>query len=451
MLSTTPSYAWFIWGRKGEAARVSEKAISWPAGLTEGDTQTTKNWGTIVMSKTGDKPEGASVNFSASTIPCVPEGLITEEEWDFSQADIVETMAGPMMVTGHVCGESLTVAIVMPAVVTISERTEVMLMLAPMKSPAGGLAPEARAFLLGYDARRQSTTVRTAQGVGGAWKWGFDEIGPARAGLTMRGDDSARFLVAEYSIPFSAIGAKVDETKSMAMGIIVRGLPKHQKTEEMLYWPAGHAPATPIDETLVCAHPDGWSTFRLGNKKLHREEIALPTIDKAPILDGKVDPDEWKGSASFGYDWLGIGHVKMNAVISAGKLWLAAVCDPPRMGIGSPRLEVLLDPEGDGGLLPRSDDVLVLPGDGKGQGKIMYWKLPAAAARTGTVNFVGKWTLRQPSPGSRVVFVINQDRINMEAMVDLADAGVDPAKLPVKMGMMTRIGYKAEYTIEHGK
>ncbi len=447
-LVTTPSHAWLIWGRRGEAARVSEQAISWPAGLAEpADTLTTKNWGTIVMAPGVDKPEGAAVNFPASKIPCVPEGLVSEDEWDFSQADIVETMGGPLLVTGHVCGEALTVAVIMPAVVTISERTEVMLMLAPLKGPAAGVPPEATAFLLGYDARRETTTVRTARGEGGGWKWGYDEIGPARAGLTMRGDDSQRFLVAEYSIPFSVLGAKLGETKTMAMGIIVRGVPKHQKTEDMLYWPGGHAPATPIDESIVCAHPDGWSVFRPGAKKLHREEIALPTVEQAPTLDGKVEAEEWKGSAAFGFDWLGIGHVRMNAAISGGKLWLAAVCDPPRLGISHPRLEILLDPEGDGGLLPRPDDVLVVPGEGKREGEILYWKLPAAAARTGVVNWVGKWTERQPSQGSRVVFAINEDRINMEAVVPLADVGIDPAKLPVTMGMMTRIGYEAEFTI----
>jgi hypothetical protein len=81
----------------------------------------------------------------------------------------------------------------------------------------------------------------------------------------------------------------------------------------------------------------------------------------------------------------------------------------------------------------------------------MYWKLPAAAARTGTVEFVGKWTERQPSPGSRVAFVVNHGRINMEAVVPLADAGIDPTKLPAKIGMMTRIGYEAEFTMDHGK
>lgn len=452
-LFPTPGHAWFIWGRRGESAHVSEAAISWPANLAEpADTLTTRNWGTILLTPGAKKPKkGTSVAFTSSTTPGIADGMVAEDEWDLAKADLVKTIAGPMMVTGQVCGEELNVAVVMPAVPTISERTQVLLMLSPTKTAAQGVPDGATAFELGYDARRDSTKVRTARGEAGKWKWGFDEIGPSRAGLSMHGDDSWKFLVAEYSIPFSVIGAKVGETKTMAMAVIVRGLPKHQESRDMIYWPAGHAPYTPINTNIVCAHPDGWAVFRPGTRRVHMDETLLPTVKKAPVLDGKVGESEWKGGASFSEDFLGIGHVKYHAEICGGNLWLAAVCDTPRLHIGKPMVQILMDPDGDGGLLPRPDDVLVEPGVKGKSGKICWWKLPPAAARSGTVNFVGKWTERQVSPGSRVVFTINNDVLSMEAVVSLKDVGMDLQKLPPTFGMMIRIGYTSEYTVGEKK
>jgi hypothetical protein len=450
--------AWLIWGRRGEGAHVTEKAISWPAGLSDpADTTTTRGWGTAVLGSGAETPSGPTVQVTPSKTPCLPEGMVSEDEWDFSKANVIETSCGPLMVAGHVCGESLTIVVVMPAVVRIADRTEVMVLVAPMKNVAGGVPSAARAFLLGYEPRRETTTIQMGTPVGAGWGWQSvepmdEESAPVRAGLSMRGDDAWSFLVAEYSVPFSTVGVKAGETKTLALALaaFVRGLPRHQATEDMLYWPAGHAPATAVDETIICKHPDGWAALRLGGKRVHREEIGVPEIQTQPNIDAKVDEDEWKGAAQFGCDFLGIGHVKLRAGLSGKSLWLAAVCDLPRKGIKDPSLEILLDPSGDGGLLPRPDDVLVLPGDGR-PGTICYWQLPKPVAQGEAVTDIGKWIEKRSSIGCREAFAVDGGRVTMEAGLPLEEVGVDMSKLPKKIGMLMRIRYKAEFEVAPGK
>lgn len=446
---------WLIWGRRGKGSQVAPLTVSWPQGLSwPGDGVNPTVWGEIVLGGAGETPAPASDVLVApmDETGATCNGVLGPEEWDFGNALALDTPAGPLLISAKWTGKLLYVAAALPATSSLVGRFEAILTLAPSDDSSNGLPSSARATAVGWDVRREISTTRRGEPAGRDWRWvnvsegaTLDQVG-VRGALSPKGDGSLRFVAAEYVLALVPLVQPSPGSRLRAALFITNLPPKHESTDAVR-WPWGWGVAVPYNEAMISEHPDGWGVVRPGGHARSRGELCLPELLAAPVLDGQIGDGEWQGAAVLRDSVLGSGLIELRAGLKNGRFFLAMVCHTLRRNPIPQQLEVYLDPVGDGGLLPRDDDRLVLLTAPGGPASLMSWKLPPSQAGQKVVTPEGQWQEAKPSRAEGMIQA-RDNQVVAEVAIPLDEIGLAQDALPETFRLMARLVYDSELTIE---
>lgn len=431
---------WLIWGRRGAGRGVLPGALTWPQGLQwRTDSTDVSKWGRVVLGEAEVTSEALVAR--RVSMAAVTNGLISEGEWGCSAAKTIETPVGPLVVDAQHLEGSLQVCVMLPAVNIVSGDTEVLVAAAP---PTGD---RALAVALRWDPRQRISRASKGTLLGRNWAWqrlarGSDARPGVSGALSPNGDGAWQFLAAEASFATETLGLGPKDTTAR-LAVFVRGLPRAHSDEDAIYWPAGHGPATEASECMLCENPDSWAKIRPAAVRTQRKEIPLPELPTAPRIDGIVEEGEWSSATGLRNDFLGIAQCPLWIGLHHGALHLAASCQLPRRGLTNPRLEIFVDPTGDGGLLPRPDDrMLCLSQDAGGaKSTLLRWQPSVDTLAAGIITRQGKWTTAAPIAVD-AAFHVTDATVCVEAKVPLRALGLDPQQLPENFGLLVRLIYR---------
>lgn len=432
--------AWLIWGRRGAARKVVTGSTAWPQGLLWGtDGTDVSRWGRVTLGETRDT--ASTLRATAGAKAAVADGIFSDEEWDLSAASIAETPVGPLVVAAQQAGEFLQVCALLPAANVMSGATKVIITAArPSGDPAVGVA-------LQWDPRLEVCQASVGALRGRSWTWqqisgqAESPLGTTGA-VSPNGDGSWQFVTAEATFPKGVLGLK-DRGDTAALAVFVLNLPRAHCGEDAIYWPAAHGHAIEASECMLCENPDGWGAARPGSARARRTEITLPALPAAPRIDGQIEDGEWAVAAELRNDFLGLAQCHLRAGLNSGTIYLAASCNVPRQGLSNPRLEIFVDPAGDGGLLPRPDDRMVcLSHDTGGTTSTLFrWEPPEHALADGVVTKEGRWMATAPV-ASQAAYRLEANKICVEAALPLDVLGLAAERLPDKFGLLVRLLYR---------
>ena len=432
--------AWLIWGRRGAARKVVAGSVAWPEGLVwPADGVEPDRWGRVILGQGAGAP--GSLHARETAKPPVADGTFSEEEWDLSAASAVETPVGPLVVAAQQTRERLLVCGLLPSASVMSGATQVVITAAgPRGEPALGVA-------LQWDPRLETSEAYRGVLRGRSWAWQKADTEAeghleASGAVSPNGDGSWQFVTAEATFSRAALGL-VGGEETAALAVFVRELPRAHGGEDAIYWPAAHGLGIDASECMLCENPDGWGVARPGLTRAQRAQIALPELPGAPCVDGKIADGEWAAAGELCNDFLALARCPLRVGVCNGALYLAARCELPRRGLDDPRMEIFLDPAGDGGLLPRPDDRLVtLSASTEGtKATLMRWEPPAEALAAGTITREGKWIATAPI-AAQAAFRVETNGLSAEAKVPLEVLGLDAERLPEKFGMLVRLLYR---------
>lgn len=448
--------AWLIWGRRGKSKHVTPFTIGWPVGRSwPADGRNVSTWGEVELA---GKDAVQGVDGSPLIAPLDERGtgcngILGADEWNLDNALILDTPAGALIVAAKWDGYLLSVVAALPAVADIIGRSEVVLTVAPA-SASEGLPQRSRACLIGWDGRLHVPTLQWAEASGRNWRWRdvtedvpVEEAG-FRGALSMSGDGGLPFVVAEYTVRLASL---VDEPRAglrLPLAVFFTNLPPTHETTDAFRWPWGRGAATDFNTSLLSEHPDGWGVARWGPRPRSRTELPLPELAQSPVPDGRIADQEWRGAAVLHDDFLRDGTCEVRAGVSAGRLFLAFSCRTLRRGVSARALEIYADPAGDGGLLPRPDDrLIVLDAEPGARPVILRWEPPASATADKIVTPEGQWV--DPSPSrTEGMLQTDGDRIVAEAAVPLSELALSQNSPPQALGLMLRLIYDSRLVIE---
>ncbi len=448
--------AWLIWGRRGRSKHVTPLTIGWPVGRSwPADGRNVSTWGEVQLASK-DAVQGAESGLLIAPLDergtgC--NGILGADEWNLDNALVLDTPAGALIVAAKWDGYLLSVVAALPAVADIIGRSEVVLTVAPERASAG-LPQRSRACLIGWDGRLHVPTLQWAEVGGRSWRWRdvtedvpIEEAG-FRGALSMSGDGGLPFVVAEYTVRLASLVDEPRQGLRLPLAVFFTNLPPTHECADVLRWPWGRGAATDFNDSLLSEHPDGWGAARWGARPRNRTELPLPELAQSPVPDGRIAEQEWQGAAILHDDFLRDGTCEVRAGISEGRLFLGFSCRTLRRGVTTRALEIYADPAGDGGLLPRPDDRLIILGAEQGaRPMILRWEPPASAAVDKIVTPEGQWV--EPSPSrSEGMVQTNGDRIVAEAAVPLSELGLSQENPPQSLGLMLRLIYDSRLTIE---
>jgi hypothetical protein len=444
--------AWLIWGQRGLGRRVSALSLSWPPGRPwSGDALRPEQWGRIRLLAQGEPPLGQEPELLAAArepFAGLADGALYPGEWHPDRSRFFETEAGPMLLTASWNEGLLRLAVALLAVPAAGPQLKADLFLAGQQ--AGGSAAM-QALSLRWDARLHRSFCWAGRFAGGQWRW--TKLAPGsqlqrsgfQAGLSAQGDGSWPFVVAEYVVPLG--GLLPPASAELKACLFITGLPARAGCDDALYWPAGHGPGVSCDEVLLCEHPDGWGTVRPAADGLRKGELLLGRLVSTPRLDGRLEPSEWAGSGEAEMAFLGLGKAALHVGLAGERLLVGIWCRPPRRGLAAPRLEICLDPQGDGGLLPRPDDrLLVLQGQPP-RATLRRWAMPPGKRNEGIVSQEGSWRDEEACHAEGVVRA-EEGTIAAEIAVPLRDLGLEAVKLPARLGLLVRLVYHSELALK---
>jgi hypothetical protein len=381
-------------------------------------------------------------------------GVLGAGEWDLGRAAHISGGAGLVVVAAKWNGQLLQLGVALPSVVEMVGRSEAIVVTAP---PSGQTVVEkGLAVSTAFEPRQRISTFRVGRVVGKCWRFEGDknsllaDAEGIRAAASVSGDGGLGFVVAEYVIPLNRLVEEPKEGMEFPLGVFVVNLPSRHEWRDAVRWPWGCGDWEDFNESLLCEHPDGWGRVRVGQRSRSREELWLPELTQAPVLDGEIEVGAWKDAAVTATPLVGTGGAELRIGTHGARLFLAMTCRTPRASGAPTSLELYFDPAGDGGLLPRQDDRLIVVSAQEGRSVMMRWQPPLSAEDRKVITREGKWLDPTPSRSEGVMRTTGEGMV-AEVAVSLEELGLMPDAMPESIGLMVRLIYEGELTIGAGK
>lgn len=210
------------------------------------------------------------------------------------------------------------------------------------------------------------TTLRAFTGNQGAWMALPDskDASTWRAAAGPGGDGAWAYPVFEFAIPLSQLGS--DGCAPEVMGFMARLQIKGHGGKlaapeipplEALYWPQGRTGYGIQNRATLAERPDFWGHLQLGTCD-PLSGLVVPQATTPVRVDGQIGIKEWRGASCDQYRFPGDQYRVLKAVRDDSCVYLSVRTRTARAGKVAESLGVYLDPCADGGLRPRSDDLL---------------------------------------------------------------------------------------------
>jgi hypothetical protein len=211
------------------------------------------------------------------------------------------------------------------------------------------------------------TTIEALVGERGAW---VSQPAPKktpnwRAAGSSAGDGAWSYPVFEFAIPLDQLGGQ-QGTLPGQLGFMARlqnsghGGPlavAAPPARDALYWPDARASYGQAGRVGLDQRPDDWGHLQLDAAD-PLPGLLVPLATKPIRTDGQIGLKEWAQGACVEYRLAGDQYRRLYVARDAVNVYLAVRVRTARGARQAESCGVYLDPAADGGLRPRSDDVL---------------------------------------------------------------------------------------------
>lgn len=360
--------------------RFDRQFTSWPGQYWRGpdsppceaDPALPATWGVLRLGGRFDPPQEPQYGAADVVVPLTEEkpvinGVIGYDEWSH---------ALPVIMPFGEDGEelflllqrtelTLYVCIAAPSLPVAQAGQVAELYVNRGTAACGQVAPQHLRLQATLDSA-DHTTLCASLGSQGAWcalPCGKDA--PAwRAVGSPGGDGAWGYPVFEFAIPLSQLGT--DGCAPEALGFMARlqtsghgdrlAAPNIPPTEA-LYWPEGRTGYGIHNRATLGDRPDFWGHLQLSPCD-PQTGLLVPQAAGPVRVDGQIGTKEWQGASVDRYRFPGDQYRVLRAVRDATCVYLSVRTRTARVGKCGESLGIYLDPCADGGLRPRSDDVL---------------------------------------------------------------------------------------------
>ena len=210
------------------------------------------------------------------------------------------------------------------------------------------------------------TTLRAFTGNQGNWcpLPAGKQAPDCRAAGSPGGDGAWGYPVFEFALPLCQLageGGSLDTLGFMARLQIAghgdRLVAPQIPALEALYWPASRTAYGIHNRATLADRPDTWGHLQLSPCD-PLSGLVVPQATAPVRVDGQIGLKEWRGATEECYRFPGDQYRVLRAQRDDHNLYLSVRTRTARAGKCAESLGVYLDPCADGGLRPRSDDVL---------------------------------------------------------------------------------------------
>jgi hypothetical protein len=354
---------------------------SWPPGPVPPSPGNPATWGTLTLSdqrldKLTQVAETDKLQVPLSSFPPLLDGVLGTD-WDDAAKARIDLSDGSFLLVGakHTEG-ALYVAVAAPSDRVVPHAASLRLYLEAPRAASRVLTVHHRMYRVEWSHVAPTEQQFTATADRGEWReqkaYPDTKRPPERftAKASGNGDGAWSYPVFEVCIPFKEMGLATGDDIGFAAVLSLSGgaaaeppvAPKSD--QEVLCWPLGRALGHDPVGKIFLTRPDQWGAVVLSDKAPGKDRIAAPQRATAPELDGRIADKEYAGADKRTAEVIPGVEQTLYALRAEGYLYLALVI---RAQYGQPQsqvTEVVLDPNGDGGLAPRTDDRLVRIEDG---------------------------------------------------------------------------------------
>jgi hypothetical protein len=359
-----------------QRATLKSATPSWPPGPVAPSAGNPATWGTFTLSnqrleKLSQVAETDALQVPLSAFAPSLDGVLGTD-WDDAAKARVELSDGSFLLIGakHTEG-ALYVAVAAPSDRIMPHGAGLRLYLEAPRAASRVLTDHHRMYRAQWSAVAPTERQYSATAARGEWREqrAYPDAKRPPERFTVKasgeGDGAWSYPVFEVCIPFSEMGLVTGDDIGFAAVLTLSGGPAAEPPVapksglEILRWPLGRALGHDPDGKLFATRPDQWGDVVLGDQAPGKDRIAAPEATTAPEIDGRITGTEYAGADRRSAEPLPGVEQTLYTLRADGGLHLAVVT---RSQYGQPQgevTEVLLDPDGDEGLSPRSDDRLV--------------------------------------------------------------------------------------------
>lgn len=350
-------------------------APAWPPGPVPPSAGNPASWGTAFLS---GQRLGAGAATTASDRLSIPlsaqppalDGMLGTDWEDAAQVRLTLTEGQYLFLGAKHTGGTLYVVAAVPSDRGLTPGSEATLYLEMPRSASRTLTSHHRSFRLVWGPEKDETVRYAAASPHGRWEYRRVEADDRRPPLRFTGivsesgDGAWRYPVFEFAIPLSEIDVAEGDEIGFAVSVNLPAespRPPQTRSEatDLVRWPLGRTVYTGGKSSSFGTHPDQWGDLVMGPRTRGDGRLGAPEVAQAPVLDGRLAEGEWKGADSRTSELASGVSQTLYVQRSTSDLCLALVS---RSDLGTQRdqvVEVYLDPDGDEGLWPRSDDLLL--------------------------------------------------------------------------------------------
>lgn len=357
-------------------ATLTSATPSWPPGPVPPSAGNPATWGTFTLS---DKPLDKGVQVAEADALLVPlskfppmlDGVLGTD-WDDAAKARIDLSDGSFLLVGakHTEG-ALYVAVAAPSDRVMPHGASLRLYLEAPRAASRVLTAHHRMYRAEWSSAAPAERLFVATAERGAWQekkvYPDSKRPPERftARASGEGDGAWSYPVFEVCIPFREMGLATGDdigfaaVLSLSGGAAAEPPAAPRSDEEVLRWPLGRTLGDDPQGKVFASRPDEWGHVVLSEQAPGKQRIAAPQTTTAPTLDGRIGDKEYAGADKRTAEVIPGMEQALYALRAEGGLYLAQVI---RSQYGQPRsqvTEILVDPDGDEGLAPRSDDRLV--------------------------------------------------------------------------------------------
>ncbi|MEN6642771.1 MAG: hypothetical protein ABFE08_10020 [Armatimonadia bacterium] len=365
--------------------RFRQDFISWPgdywrgpsAPPTIGDPNDHTTWGTLRLGGKFDPPPPVVADAHEVIAPLfegipIINGAIGYDEWS-GAAQIVQRQGEgeELVLLAEHTDYALYVAVALPSLRTLRQGQAAELYLDLEPDRAGALNPQ-QLKLRAIANRSGNATLEAYSGGDGRWsrepvkqlKALTAESSQWRAQVATAGDGAWQYVVAEFAIPYRDLfGANCPPEK---LGIMARMQSeaggKRVVTaigprREAVYWPDSRNEYDAATDAPLSIRPDSWGALILSATD-PRYGLPIPCAKQKVKVDGQLGVKEWKDASRAEYVFPGDQWRVMLTQQDDSHVYFAVRMRAARGSRLNETCGLYLDPCGDGGLRPRSDDVM---------------------------------------------------------------------------------------------
>jgi hypothetical protein len=340
-----------------------------PAGAADANVPAT--WGVLHLSgDSSDKapePRTAAWEITAPLVDNRPDldGKIGWQEWE-GAGRVIEPLddSAEWMLLARRDDTTLFVCLAAPSIFAAHRGQVAEIYLAPAEASPLPLSAAVRVFRLQPDEVGQAR-LGTLQGDRGHWR---EVDNSPHTPVTWRGDaagggDGAwAYAVFEFAIPLAALaqeGVVPERLLCMArLQVEAHGgavaSPENHNPESVV-WPDGRTGYN--NATIAALRPASWPRLALGPAG-EPDDLQVPRATQPIRVDGELSAEEWQGAWSANYA-LSPGQWRRVMLARDGENLYVAVRLHVARGVRKGEIcRVYVDPRGDGGLTPGSDDLM---------------------------------------------------------------------------------------------